>query len=394
MATTLNKTLPDLSKLEPLDGNNYMHWSQKLLIFFEQLEVDYVLFNDPPADIVADNSNSANIVVADDTAKKKFEKDNNTVSGHLLNLMTNPLFDLFINYKSAKIIWDNLDKKYGADDAVHEYENLIVDVLNEGMEICEVLQANVLLEKFPPSWSDYRNQLKHKKKNLTLQELISHMRTEEVNSLKDEESERLKDKMKSLSFTSSTANIVESSTTFVKDSKIGHKAFQCNQRQGQSSKNGGKAPAQANLTECGDVIVAVVVEANMVANKTDWILDTGASRHLCTNKELFHDFEESVDGEYVYMGLVDFKNVVSKGGKKYYITFIDDFSRYTKVYLLKSKDEAESMFLKYKAEVENQLDRKIKRFRSDMGGEYSTNTLKVFYEKNGIIHEVSAPYIP
>ncbi|KAL9227788.1 hypothetical protein vseg_003439 [Gypsophila vaccaria] len=44
----LSKIIPDLSKLEPLDGNNYKRWSKKLLMFFEQLEVDYVLFNDPP----------------------------------------------------------------------------------------------------------------------------------------------------------------------------------------------------------------------------------------------------------------------------------------------------------------------------------------------------------
>ena len=52
------------------------------------------------------------------------------------------------------------------------------------------------------------------------------------------------------------------------------------------------------------------------------------------------------------------------------------------------------MFLKYKVEVENQLDRKIKRLRSDRGDEYDTNSLTVFCEKNGIIRETSAPYTP
>ena len=47
-----------------------------------------------------------------------------------------------------------------------------------------------------------------------------------------------------------------------------------------------------------------------------------------------------------------------------------------------------------KAEVENQLDRKIKRLRSDRDGEYDTNSLSIFCEKNGIIHETSAPYTP
>nr|XP_033515617.1 uncharacterized protein LOC117280062 [Nicotiana tomentosiformis] len=105
MATTLNKILPDLSKLELLEESNYKCWSHKFLIFFELLEVDYALFNEPPADVVADSSNAAATIVVDDATKKKFEKDNKTVRGHLLNHMTNPLFDLFINYKSAKVIW-------------------------------------------------------------------------------------------------------------------------------------------------------------------------------------------------------------------------------------------------------------------------------------------------
>ncbi|KAL0371534.1 UNVERIFIED_CONTAM: hypothetical protein Sangu_0471500 [Sesamum angustifolium] len=135
----------------------------------------------------------------------KAEKDNRTVRGHLLNYMTNTLFDLFVNHKSARTIWNTLESRYGGDDAgrkkyvvgkwlqfqivdgksimdqVHEYENIVADVLNEDMKMCEILQANVLLEKFPPSWNDYRNHLKHKKRDLTLQELISHMRTEEAN---------------------------------------------------------------------------------------------------------------------------------------------------------------------------------------------------------------------
>ena len=40
---------------------------------------------------------------------------------------------------------------------VHLYENLTIDVLSEGMNMCEILKENVLLEKFPLSWSDYRN---------------------------------------------------------------------------------------------------------------------------------------------------------------------------------------------------------------------------------------------
>ena len=93
---------------------------------------------------------------------------------HLVNNMTNILFDLFMVMKSAKIIWESLESKYGSDDAgkkkyvvgkwlefhmedgkpimeqVHIYENLCAYVINEGMKLCDVFLANVLLEKFPP----------------------------------------------------------------------------------------------------------------------------------------------------------------------------------------------------------------------------------------------------
>jgi len=98
--------------------------------------------------------------------------------------------------------------------------------------------------------------------------------------------------------------------------------------------------------------------------------------------------------ELVHSDLADLKNTASKGAKRYYITFVDDFSRYTEVHLLRSKNEAEEIFLKYKVEVENQLERKIKRFRTGRSEEYETTSLIAFCEKNGIIHEVNVPRTP
>jgi hypothetical protein len=49
---------------------------------------------------------------------------------------------------------------------------------------------------------------------------------------------------------------------------------------------------------------------------------------------------------------------------------IDDVTRFCYVYLLQTKDEALDYFKIYKAKVENQLERKIKRLTSHRGGEY------------------------
>jgi transposase InsO family protein len=64
------------------------------------------------------------------------------------------------------------------------------------------------------------------------------------------------------------------------------------------------------------------------------------------------------------------------------------------VYLLKTKDEALNYFKTYKAEAENQLEKKIKRLRSDRGGEYFSNAFDEFCVQHRIIHERIPPYSP
>jgi len=55
--------------------------------------------------------------IVDEKTRKKFEKDNNMVMGHLLNYILKPLFDLFVTFKSAKIICKKLEVKYEVNDA-------------------------------------------------------------------------------------------------------------------------------------------------------------------------------------------------------------------------------------------------------------------------------------
>ncbi|CAL9128152.1 unnamed protein product, partial [Musa textilis] len=57
-------------------------------------------------------------------------------------------------------------------------------------------------------------------------------------------------------------------------------------------------------------------------------------------------------------------------GQKFFISFIDDYSRYMYIYLLHNKNEALDTFKVFKAEVENQCGKQIKIMRSDRDGEY------------------------
>jgi hypothetical protein len=98
--------------------------------------------------------------------------------------------------------------------------------------------------------------------------------------------------------------------------------------------------------------------------------------------------------ELIYSDLCEMNGELTKGGKRYFMTFIDDCTRFCYVYLLKSKDKILNCFKIYKAEAENQLEKKIKRLCSYRGGEYFLNEFSEFCVEHGIIHERTPPYSP
>ena len=78
----------------------------------------------------------------------------------------------------------------------------------------------------------------------------------------------------------------------------------------------------------------------------------------------------------------------------YYVSFIDEFSRKTWIYFMKNKDEVFSNFKEFKSLIENQIEKKIETFRSDNGGEFTSNEFKELCKDLGIKRELSTPYNP
>ena len=79
---------------------------------------------------------------------------------------------------------------------------------------------------------------------------------------------------------------------------------------------------------------------------------------------------------------------------EYFVTFIDDHSRKTWIYFLKTKDEFFSRFKEFKALVENLTGKRIKVLRSDNGGEYIDKEFTGFCAREGIKREWTTPYNP
>ena len=68
----------------------------------------------------------------------------------------------------------------------------------------------------------------------------------------------------------------------------------------------------------------------------------------------------------------------SNGGNKYFITFIDDYSRMCSVYFLRNKSNAFTMFKKFKTLVELQIGYKLKKLRSDRERAYTSREFEKF----------------
>jgi transposase InsO family protein len=79
---------------------------------------------------------------------------------------------------------------------------------------------------------------------------------------------------------------------------------------------------------------------------------------------------------------------------KYFLTFIDDFSTCTWVYLLKIKSEVFDKFLAYKALIETKYGHQIQRLRTYNGGKYVNNNFTSYCTTQGIQMQHTVPYTP
>nr|GFA69645.1 hypothetical protein [Tanacetum cinerariifolium] len=85
------------------------------------------------------------------------------------------------------------------------------------------------------------------------------------------------------------------------------------------------------------------------------------------------------------------KNV---NGKKYILVIVDDYSRFTWVKFLRSKDEASDFIIKFLKMIQVRLKVPVRRIRIDNGTEFVDQTLHEYYEQVGISHETSVARSP
>nr|GFB15591.1 hypothetical protein [Tanacetum cinerariifolium] len=91
----------------------------------------------------------------------------------------------------------------------------------------------------------------------------------------------------------------------------------------------------------------------------------------------------------LHMDLYGPMRVESVNGKKYILVIVDDYSRFTWVKFLRSKDETPMFIIKFLKMIQVWLNVPVRRIRIDNGTEFVNQTLRDYYKEVGISHETS-----
>ncbi|GKB56684.1 hypothetical protein Tco_0912870 [Tanacetum coccineum] len=163
-------------KLAKFEGQDFRRWQKKMHFLLTTLKVVYVLST--PSPVWSENE------TLEMTRKRiKWENDDYIFRGHILNGISDSLFDIYQNAESAKALWESLESKYMAEDAsakILQRSFLILGQYTQhNLMMDEAISVAVILDKLPSSWKEFNHGLKHKKEESNLVQLGSHLRIEE-----------------------------------------------------------------------------------------------------------------------------------------------------------------------------------------------------------------------
>ncbi|GKC73141.1 retrovirus-related pol polyprotein from transposon TNT 1-94 [Tanacetum coccineum] len=126
--------------------------------------------------------------------------------------------------------------------------------------------------------------------------------------------------------------------------------------------------------------------------------------HLCSACQLrkskkysYKPKTENTNMEVLYtlhMDLCGPMSVQSINGKKYILVIVDDYSRFTWVKFLRSKDETSEFVINFLKQIQVGLNKTVRYIRTDNGTEFVNQVMSKYYEGVGIFHQKSVPRTP
>ncbi|CAJ2666075.1 unnamed protein product [Trifolium pratense] len=383
------------------EGNHFKRWQQKMFFFLTLKKCAYVL-KQPipvvPAEASASGTNEQTVNTNGDvvsaekdkgkaTAEQLKEKalqleidrqlwiDNDYVcKNYIINGLEDDLYDYYRTYNTASDVWEALSKKYDTEEAgvkkyavsrylkyqmveerlvevqSHELQKIAHEIITEGMPLHEQFQISVIIDKLPPSWKDFKNQLRHKTKEFSIEGLITRLRIEEESwkqDMKEEEKILVVSNTNKKKFCAALKPTgkplkIQNQSRIQNRVKNGNpvRAHIAKQQQqpppprnddvepfycfncwktGHMSKKcrNPKRPKPANLAHINvnvadEPYAAMITEINMVGGTDGWWIDTGATRHVCYDRAMFKTYTNA-ENKKVQMGNAHTSDVAGVG---------------------------------------------------------------------------------
>ena len=114
-------------------------------------------------------------------------------------------------------------------------------------------------------------------------------------------------------------------------------------------------------------------------------------KHQRSQLPLYSEKRKSKPLELIHSDVCGKISSKSLGRAEYFVTFIDDKTRYVWAYAIKKKSDVFQKFCEWKAEVEKSLGQSVKILRTDNGGEFTSDEFEKYLKKEGIKHQLTIP---
>ncbi|XP_061352128.1 uncharacterized protein LOC133297080 [Gastrolobium bilobum] len=284
LATPNTSISTPAEKPEKFNGFDFKRWQQKMLFYMTTLSLAHFLKEDAPKLEKGEQLDKVKVAAIEAWKHSDFLYRN-----YILNGLDNTLYNACNALKTSKELLDSLDNKYRTKDA--------------GLK--KFIVGWCVIEKLLPSWKDFKSSLKHKRKEMTLEDLIMRLGIEVDNKVVERKFGN--------NLMVSKANVVEEGSRSKKRKyseeetakqrkdkgkkfkgncynccNLGHRARDYKKDQKKPQKSKKKKTTQAKMVDIADKVedlnlAAVVVECNLVGDTKEWWVDTGATRHVCSN---------------------------------------------------------------------------------------------------------------
>ena len=183
-------------KPEKFSGLNFKRWQQKMLFYLTTLNLARFLTEQAPK--LKEDERNIQVISAMDAWKHS----DFLCWNYVMNALTDSLSNVYTDKKTAKELWASIDRKYKTEDAgakkfvvgrfldykmvdsktmvsqVQELQVILHEIHAEGMMLSETFQVAAIIEKLPPALKDFKNYFKHKRKDMSIEDLVIRLRIE------------------------------------------------------------------------------------------------------------------------------------------------------------------------------------------------------------------------